>query len=127
MGVETSFVSINDTKALEAAIQDNTKLVFCESIGNPGLEVSDLPAISEVAQRHGVPVVVDATFSTPALCRPLEHGANVVVHSLTKWMAGQGAAIGGCIVDGGNFDWGDSGRFPELTEPYEPFHGICFW
>ncbi len=127
MGVETTFVSINDEDAVSAALQSNTKMVFCESIGNPGLEVANLPAIAALANAQGIPVVVDATFATPALCRPIEHGANVVVHSLTKWMGGHGAAIGGAIIDGGNFDWGASGRFPELTEPYEPFHGIKFW
>ncbi len=127
LGIETTFVAINDKKALSAAIQDNTKMVFCESIGNPGLEVADLPQISEIANQQGIPVVVDATFATPVLCKPLDFGANVVVHSITKWMGGHGAAIGGAIVDGGNFDWEASGRFPELTEPYEPFHGIKFW
>ncbi|NND82653.1 MAG: O-acetylhomoserine aminocarboxypropyltransferase/cysteine synthase [Gammaproteobacteria bacterium] len=127
LGIETTFVSINDAQALEDAIQDNTKMVFCESIGNPGLEVANLPQISQIANQHGIPVVVDATFATPALTRSFEAGANVVVHSVTKWMGGHGAAIGGAIVDGGNFDWGDSGRFPQLTEPYEPFHGIRFW
>ncbi|MEM8501086.1 MAG: O-acetylhomoserine aminocarboxypropyltransferase/cysteine synthase family protein [Pseudomonadota bacterium] len=127
LGIETTFVSINDADALHAAIKPNTKMVFCESIGNPGLEVSNLPQIGAIANDAGIPLVVDATFATPALHRPLEHGANVVVHSMTKWMGGHGAAIGGVIVDGGNFDWSVSGRFPELTEPYEPFHGIRFW
>ena len=126
-GIEVSFVDINDNEALDQAIQPNTKLVFCESIGNPGLEVSDLPKISAVAHKHGIPLVVDATFATPSLCRPLEHGADVVVHSLTKWIGGHGTAIGGAIVDGGKFDWSASGRFSTLTEPYEPFHGINFW
>jgi O-acetylhomoserine (thiol)-lyase len=101
--------------------------VFCESIGNPGLEVADLPQISQIANEMGLPVVVDATFATPSLCRPIDHGANVVVHSVTKWMGGHGVAVGGVIVDGGQFDWSASGRFPELTEPYAPFHGIRFW
>lgn len=127
LGIETSFVAINDADAVSQAIQPNTKMVFCESIGNPGLEVANLPQISDIASAQGVPVVVDATFATPALTRSFESGANVVVHSLTKWMGGHGAAIAGAIVDGGNFDWGESGRFPELTEPYEPFHGIKFW
>lgn len=125
--IDVTFVGINDSEALAGAIQGNTKLVFCESIGNPGLEVSNLPEISRVAHDHGIPLVVDATFATPALCRPLEHGADVVVHSLTKWIGGHGTAIGGAIVDGGKFDWSASGRFPTLTEPYEPFHGINFW
>ena len=127
LGIETTFVAINDEQALREAIQDNTKMVFCESIGNPGLEVANLPQISKIASDFGVPVVVDATFATPVLTRSFESGANVVVHSATKWMGGHGAAIAGVIVDGGNFDWGASGRFPELTEPYEPFHGIKFW
>ena len=127
LGIETTFVSINDAEAVSAAIQSNTKMVFCESIGNPGLEVANLPQISEIANAQGVPVVVDATFATPVLTRSFEFGANVIVHSITKWMGGHGAAIGGAIVDGGNFDWEQAGRFPELTEPYEPFHGIKFW
>jgi len=127
LGIETTFVSINDEQAVRDAIQENTKMVFCESIGNPGLEVANLPLISEIAKTQGIPVVVDATFATPVLCNSFESGANVVVHSITKWMGGHGAAIGGAIVDGGNFDWEKSGRFPELTEPYEPFHGIKFW
>ena len=127
LGIETTFVAINDEQALRDAIQDNTKMVFCESIGNPGLEVANLPQISAIALEYGVPVVVDATFATPVLTRSFESGAHVVVHSATKWMGGHGAAIGGVIVDGGNFNWQTSGRFPELTEPYEPFHGIKFW
>ena len=127
LGITCSFVPINDEAALREAIQDNTKLVFCESIGNPGLEVANLPAIAETANAMGIPVVVDATFATPSLCQPIEFGANIVVHSVTKWMGGHGVAVGGVIVDGGNFDWAASGRFPELTEPYAPFHGIRFW
>ncbi|WP_026941294.1 O-acetylhomoserine aminocarboxypropyltransferase/cysteine synthase family protein [Hellea balneolensis] len=125
-GITTDFIDINDSKALKAAIKPNTKMVFCESISNPGMQVSNLPEISKVANAAGVPVVIDATFATPALNRPLEHGANIVVHSITKWIGGHGAAIGGCIIDGGNFDW-DNGRFPEMTEPYAPFHGMKFW
>ena len=131
-GVSCDFIEINDAAALKAAIKPNTKMVFCESISNPGMEVSNLPQIGDIANGAGVPVVVDATFATPALNRPLEHGANVVVHSITKWIGGHGAAIGGCIIDGGNFNWGvlgedDKPRFPEMTEPYAPFHGIKFW
>lgn len=127
LGIECSFVPINDEKALRDAIQDNTKMVFCESIGNPGLEIADIPNIAKVAHEIGIPVVVDATFATPTLCRPVEHGADVIVHSVTKWIGGHGVAVGGVIVDGGQFDWSASGRFPELTEPYAPFHGIKFW
>ena len=126
-GIDCTFVPINDQKAVTAAIQDNTKLVFCESIGNPGLDISNLPEISATAHTHGIPLVVDATFATPTLCRPLQHGADVVVHSLTKWIGGHGVAIGGAVVDGGSFDWLASGRFPSLTTPYEPFHGMNFW
>ena len=127
LNIECTFVPINDEKALREAIQPNTKLVFCESIGNPGLEVADIPQICRIANEAGLPVVVDATFATPSLCRPIDHGANIVVHSVTKWIGGHGLAVGGVIVDGGNFDWQASGRFPELTEPYAPFHGIKFW
>ncbi len=127
LGIECTFVSINDEAALRDTIQQNTKLVFCESIGNPGLEIADIPTIAKVAHEVGIPVVVDATFATPTLCRPIEHGADVVVHSVTKWIGGHGVAVGGTIVDGGQFDWSASGRFPELTEPYAPFHGIKFW
>lgn len=131
-GITCDFININDNKALKAAIKPITKLVFCESISNPGMQVSNLPEISKTANAMGVPVVIDATFATPALNRPVEHGANIVVHSITKWIGGHGAAIGGCIIDGGNFDWGfknqdGSSRHPEMTEPYAPFHGMKFW
>lgn len=131
-GISCDFIDINDGAALKAAITPRTKLVFCESISNPGMQVSDLPKISKIANAAGVPVVIDATFATPALNRPIEHGANIVVHSITKWIGGHGTAIGGCIIDGGNFDWGvkrpdGSSRFPEMTEPYGPFHGMKFW
>lgn len=126
-GIEATFIAINDADALGNAIKKNTKLVFCESIGNPGLEVADLPNISSIAHQNGIPLVVDATFAPPGLTKTIENGADVVVHSVTKWIGGHGAAIGGVIIDGGNFDWQESGRFPELTEPYEPFHGIRFW
>ncbi|MFT5503617.1 MAG: O-acetylhomoserine (thiol)-lyase [Gammaproteobacteria bacterium] len=127
LGIECTFVPINDDQALRDAIKPNTKIVFCESIGNPGLEIANIPSICNIAHESGVPVLVDATFATPSLCRPIEHGADIVVHSVTKWMGGHGVAIGGVIVDGGQFDWSASGRFPELTEPYAPFHGIRFW
>ncbi len=127
LGIDCSFVPINDEAALADAIQPNTKLIFCESIGNPGLEVADIPQIAQIANEAGIPLVVDATFATPSLCCAIDHGANIVVHSITKWIGGHGLAVGGVIVDGGNFDWQASGRFPELTEPYAPFHGIKFW
>ena len=129
-GIETSFVDVNDHAAIDAAIQDNTKLLFCESIGNPGLDIADIPALAAIGKKHHLPLVVDATFATPVLHNPIAHGANIVVHSLTKWMGGSGNAIGGAIVDGGNFKWGDTRqtrKFPTLCEPYAPFHGINFW
>lgn len=131
-GIECDFIPINDMDALRSAIRPNTKLVFCESISNPGMEVSNIPEISKCANSLGIPVVVDATFATPSLNRPIEHGANIVVHSITKWIGGHGNSIGGCIIDGGNFDWGcldekNKKKFPELTDPYAPFHGINFW
>lgn len=132
LGIECDFIPINDMDALRSAVRPNTKLVFCESISNPGMEVSNIPEISKCANSFGLPVVVDATFATPTLNRPIEHGANIVVHSITKWIGGHGNSIGGCIIDGGNFDWGcldEKGekKFPELTDPYAPFHGINFW
>ncbi len=127
LGIDCSFIPINDEQALSKAIQHNTKMVFCESIGNPGLEIADIPSIARMAHEVGIPVVVDATFATPTLCRPIEHGADIIVHSVTKWIGGHGVAVGGAIIDGGQFDWSASGRFPELTEPYAPFHGIKFW
>ena len=127
LGIECTFVTINNAVALKDAIQANTKLVFCESIGNPGLEVSDLPNIAKIAHENGLPLVVDATFATPALCRPFEHGTDIIVHSVTKWMGGHGVAVGGAIIDGGNFNWAKHQKHPTITEPYEPFHGISFW
>ncbi|MEM7379139.1 MAG: aminotransferase class I/II-fold pyridoxal phosphate-dependent enzyme, partial [Pseudomonadota bacterium] len=127
-GVETTFVDVNKTRSISRAIQDNTKLIFCESIGNPGLDIADLPALAKLCQRKHVPLVVDATFATPALNNPIAHGAHIVVHSLTKWIGGAGNALGGAIVDGGNFDWGkEPDKFPTLNEPYAPFHGISFF
>ncbi|PIE42709.1 MAG: O-acetylhomoserine aminocarboxypropyltransferase [Gammaproteobacteria bacterium] len=129
-GIETTFVDINDHAAVAAAIQDNTKLLFCESIGNPGLDIADIPALATIGRTHHLPLVVDATFATPALHNPIAHGANIVIHSLTKWMGGSGNAMGGAIIDGGNFQWCDPQhprQFPALCEPYTPFNGINFW
>ena len=127
-GVDTTFVDVNDHAAIKRAIKKNTKLVFCESIGNPGLDIADIPALAEICGKKHVPLVVDATFATPALHNPVSHGANIVVHSLTKWVGGAGNALGGAIIDGGNFDWGAKpDKFPTLTEPYGPFHGISFF
>lgn len=125
-GINTSFVPPRDPDAFARAIRPETRLVFVETVGNPGLEIVDLPRVAEIAHAHGLPVLVDATFSTPFLCRPLDHGADLVMHSATKWMGGHGVAIGGVLVDGGRFDWEASGRFPTLTEPYAGYHGIDF-
>ncbi len=125
-GIETTFVPPRDVDAFARAIRPETRLVFTETVGNPGLEIVDLPQVSAVAHAHGVPLLVDATFSTPYLCRAMDHGADLVLHSATKWMGGHGVAIGGVLVDSGRFDWEGSGRFPTLTEPYAGYHGIDF-
>jgi O-acetylhomoserine (thiol)-lyase len=125
-GIETTFVDPRDPAAFSAAIQDNTKLVFGEVVGNPGMEVLDIPAISEVAHAAGIPVMIDATFTTPYLCRPIELGADLVMHSATKFLSGHGIVIGGLLVDGGVFDWAASGRFPTLAEPFDGFHHLNF-
>ncbi|HHC07920.1 MAG TPA: O-acetylhomoserine aminocarboxypropyltransferase/cysteine synthase [Actinobacteria bacterium] len=126
MGISTTFVDVADLDALEAAIGDRTKVVYAETIGNPRADVLDIAAVAEVAHRHGVPLMVDNTFASPALCRPIEHGADVVVHSATKFIGGHGVAIGGVIVESGRFPW-DNGRFPEITEPSPAYHGLTFW
>ena len=125
-GIETTFVDPRDPAAFAAAMTDDTRLVFAETLGNPGIEVLDIAAVAEVAHSHGLPLMVDSTFSTPYLIRPIEHGADIVHHSCTKFIGGHGVALGGVIVDGGNFDWDASGRFPTLTEPYAGYHGISF-
>jgi len=125
-GIETSFVDPRDPDACAAAIRPETRLVFGETLGNPGLEVMNLPLIAEVAHAHGVPLMIDNTFATPYLCRPLEHGVDIVMHSATKFMGGHGVAIAGILVDGGTFDWEASGKFPTLTEPYAGYHGLDF-
>jgi len=125
-GIETTFVDVRDADAFAAAIRPETRLVFAEILGNPGLEVLDVPAIAEVAHAHGLPLLVDNTFATPWLCRPIEHGADIVMHSATKFLGGHGVAIGGALIDGGRFDWESSGKFPTLTEPYAGYHGLDF-
>ena len=125
-GIETTFVDAHDLAEVEGAIRENTKLVYLETLGNPNSDIPDIDAISEIAHKHGLPVVVDNTFGTPYLFRPLEHGANVVVHSATKFLGGHGTTLGGVIVDGGNFDWKASGRYPQLAAPNESYHGISF-
>lgn len=125
-GITTTFVPPRDPEAFRAAIRPETRLVFGEVLGNPGLEVLDIPAVADVAHAAGLPLLIDATFVTPYLCRPLDHGADLVMHSCTKWLAGHGTVIGGVVIDGGRFDWEASGRFPTLTEPYAGYHGIDF-
>ncbi len=126
-GITTTFVAPTDLVGIEAAIQDNTRLVYSELIGNPGLDILYIEPVARLAGDHGLPLMIDGTFNTPYLCRCFDHGANISVHSLTKWLGGHGNTIGGVVVDGGNFDWGKSGKFPTLTEPYAPFNGINLW
>jgi O-acetylhomoserine (thiol)-lyase len=126
-GITATFVDPTDIKQIESAIQENTKIIFGELIGNPGLSVMDIEAVSKICNKYHLPLMIDGTFNTPYLCRCFEYGANIIVHSLTKWMGGHGTSIGGVVVDGGNFDWGKDDKFPTLTEPYAPFTGINFW
>jgi O-acetylhomoserine (thiol)-lyase len=125
-GIETSFVKPRDLDGFRAAIRPETRLVYGETLGNPGLEVLDIPALAEIAHEAGLPLMIDNTFATPFLCRPVELGADIVLHSATKWLGGHGLALGGVLVDGGRFDWEKSGKFPTLTEPYAGYHGIDF-
>ena len=125
-GIEVRMASGDDIAALEALIDNNTRAVFCESIGNPAGNVVDIAALSEMAHRHGVPVIVDNTVATPYLCRPFEHGADIVVHSLTKYIGGHGTTIGGIIVDSGNFVWKDNPRFEQFNTPDPSYHGVTY-
>ena len=125
-GIETTFIDPRDLGAWESAVRPNTRLFFGETLGNPGLDVLDIPSVSEIAHRHGVPLLVDSTFTTPYLLRPFEHGADLLYHSATKFLGGHGIAIGGVIVDSGRFDWEKSGKFPLLTAPYAGFHNMDF-
>lgn len=125
MGIKTNFVHSTDPQAFDDAITEKTKLIFTEVIGNPSLDVMHIEQLSRVSRKHGIPLIVDSTFTTPYLFRPLEHGADIVVHSLTKWLGGHGTSIGGIVVDGGGFDW-TSGKFPKMTEPDDSYHGLRF-
>ena len=125
-GIETTFVKPGDIDGWKAAVRPNTKLFFGETVGNPGLDVLDIPTISAIAHEAGVPLLVDSTLTSPWLMQPLKHGADIVYHSATKFLSGHGTVIGGIVVDGGSFDWEKSGKFPELTEPYDGFHNILF-
>ncbi|ACY33992.1 O-acetylhomoserine aminocarboxypropyltransferase [Comamonas thiooxydans] len=125
-GIETTFVKPGDIDGWKAAVRPNTKLFFGETVGNPGLDVLDIPTVSQIAHEAGVPLLVDSTLTSPWLIKPFEHGADIVYHSATKFLSGHGTVIGGIVVDGGNFDWEKSGRFPELTQPYDGFHNMVF-
>lgn len=125
-GVKTAFVDIFDYEAVEEAIQDNTKALFIETLGNPNSDVVDIKKLADIAHAHKIPLVVDNTFATPYLVRPIEYGADIVVHSATKFIGGHGTTVGGVIVDGGKFDWEASGKFASLTEPNPSYHGISF-
>ncbi len=125
-GINTTFVDAHNLSEVEGAIRENTKAVYLETLGNPNSDIPDLDAIAEIAHRHGIPLVVDNTFGTPYLIRPLEHGADIVVHSATKFIGGHGTTLGGVIVDGGSFDWSESGRYPWLSEPNPSYHGVRF-
>ena len=125
-GIQTTFVDIFDYDAVEAAIQENTKALFIETLGNPNSDVVDIEKVAEIAHAHKIPLVVDSTFATPYLVRPIEYGADIVVHSATKFIGGHGTTLGGVIVDSGKLDWEASGKFPSLTEPNPSYHGISF-
>ncbi|SEO45500.1 O-acetylhomoserine aminocarboxypropyltransferase [Aquisalimonas asiatica] len=125
-GIETTFVDPRDPQAFRNAIRPETRLVFGEVLGNPGLDILDIEAVAQVAHDNGLPLLIDATFTTPYLCRPFDHGADLVYHSATKFLGGHGVAVGGVLVDSGRFDWDASGLFPELTEPYAGFHNMDF-
>ncbi|MCI8496796.1 MAG: O-acetylhomoserine aminocarboxypropyltransferase/cysteine synthase [Clostridiales bacterium] len=125
-GITTTFVDPDEENAFESAIRDNTKAIFIESLGNPNSNLIDIEKVASIAHAHSIPLVVDSTFATPYLLRPIEHGADIVVHSATKFIGGHGTTLGGVIVDSGKFDWEASGKFPSLTEPNPSYHGISF-
>ncbi len=125
-GIKTTFVDASDVTNFEKAIQENTKALYIETLGNPNSDVSDIEAVAKIAHAHKIPLVVDSTFATPYLLRPIEYGADIVVHSATKFIGGHGTAIGGVIIDSGKFDWEASGKFPSLTEPNPSYHGVSF-
>lgn len=125
-GIKSTFVDIHNLKEVEAAITENTKAVFLETLGNPNSDIPDIDAVAGLAHRHGIPVVIDNTFGTPYLIKPFEHGADIVVHSATKFIGGHGTTLGGIIVESGKFDWGAAGRYPEISEPNPSYHGVSF-
>lgn len=125
-GISTSFVDIHNLAEVEAAIQPNTRAIYIETLGNPNSDIPDIDALSALAHKHGLPLVVDSTFATPFLLRPIEHGADVVIHSATKFIGGHGTTLGGVIVDSGKFDWAASGKYPGIAEPNPSYHGVSF-
>ena len=125
-GIKTSFIDFRDTDLLKQSFKENTRLVFGETLGNPGLDVMDIETVSNISHENGVPLLVDSTFTTPHLMRPFDLGADLIFHSATKFLSGHGVVIGGLLVDSGNFDWEKSGKFPQLTEPYSGFHNMIF-
>ena len=125
-GIKATFVKPRDTEGFKKAIQENTKCIFGELVGNPGNELMNMPEIVKIAHDAGIPVIIDSTYQTPYLFKPLENGADIVVHSLTKWMAGHGSSMAGILVEGGKFDWLKTNKFPTMTEPYEGYHGLSF-
>ena len=125
-GITATFVDAHDLAAVEAAIQPNTKAVYIETLGNPNSDIPDIDAIAEIAHKHGLPLVIDNTFGTPYLIRPIEHGADIVLHSASKFIGGHGTTLGGVIVDGGTFDWAKSGKYPWISEPNPSYHGVKF-
>jgi len=125
-GINCTFVKPRDTEGFKNAIQENTKAIFGELVGNPGNELMNMPEIAKIAHDAGIPLMVDSTYQTPYLCKPFEHGADIVIHSLTKWMAGHGTSMGGCVVEKGDFNWKQGTKFPTMTEPYEGYHGLSF-
>ena len=125
-GIQTDFVNIHDLAAVKAAIKDNTKALFIETLGNPNSDIPDIDALAEIAHAHKIPLVIDNTFGTPYMIRPIEHGADIIVHSATKFIGGHGTTLGGIIVDSGRFDWNASGKYPQLTEPNPSYHGVSF-
>lgn len=125
-GIESTLVDVHKLDEVEAAIQENTKALYIETLGNPNSDIPDIEALAEIAHKHGLPLVIDNTFGTPYLIRPIEHGADIVVHSATKFIGGHGTTLGGIIVDGGTFDWAASGRYPWISEPNPSYHGVKF-
>ncbi|MBO4770192.1 MAG: O-acetylhomoserine aminocarboxypropyltransferase/cysteine synthase [Clostridia bacterium] len=126
-GIRTTFVNIHDLAEVENAITDDTRAVFLETLGNPNSDIPDIDAVAEIAHKHGIPVVIDNTFGTPFLIRPIEHGADVVVHSATKFIGGHGTTLGGIIVESGKFDWSASGKYPNIAAPNPSYHGVSFY